>query len=98
MAPKYLVLVVVVVAITLVCTNSAVVNSAHQASTSNKLNDKSLTSEPESVSPSASLKAEVLESFGNQPLSFETNRGQVDEDVKFLARAGGYYVAPLRWE
>ena len=79
MAPKYLVLIVVVVAITLVCTNSAIVNSARQASTSNTLPDKSLTSEPESVSPSDGLKAEILESFGNQPLSFETNRGQVDE-------------------
>jgi hypothetical protein len=49
-------------------------------------------------SPAAPVRAaavdqdSVLESFGRLPLSFEANRGQTDERVKFLSRGPGYTV------
>ena len=46
------------------------------------------------VSPSKSIppapNAHIVEAYGELPLSFETNRGQMDEGVRFLARARGY--------
>jgi hypothetical protein len=35
-------------------------------------------------------EADVNSVYGKLPLSFEANRGQTDDRVKFLARAGGY--------
>src|SRR5260370_30195942 len=35
-------------------------------------------------------KAKILDSYGKLPLSFETNGGQADGQVKFLSRTGGY--------
>jgi hypothetical protein len=35
-------------------------------------------------------KPRILGSYGNLPLSFEANSGQVDKSVKFLARGSGY--------
>ena len=37
-------------------------------------------------------QARVMESYGKLPLSFEANRGQMDSDVKFFSRAGGYGI------
>ncbi len=37
-------------------------------------------------------QARVTESYGKLPLSFEANRGQVDLDVKFFSRGGGYGI------
>jgi hypothetical protein len=34
--------------------------------------------------------AHIAESYGHLPLSFEANAGQYDDDVRFLARGGGY--------
>ncbi len=34
--------------------------------------------------------AQADESYGKLPISFEANRGQTDDRVKFLSRAGGY--------
>ena len=34
--------------------------------------------------------ARLLESYGRLPLHFESNQGQVDSQVKFLARGSGY--------
>ena len=45
----------------------------------------SLLSEPDQL-----VKARVSEAFGKLPLSFEANDGQVDRQVKFLSRGGGY--------
>ncbi len=36
------------------------------------------------------IQDRILESYGNLPLSFETNRGQTDAQVKFFSRASGY--------
>jgi hypothetical protein len=35
-------------------------------------------------------RARLIESFGKLPLSFEANRGQADQQVKFLSRGHGY--------
>ena len=37
-------------------------------------------------------QARVTESYGKLALSFEANRGQVDLDVKFFSRGGGYGI------
>ncbi len=37
-----------------------------------------------------SLKASVADHFGRLPLSFEVNKGQFDQPVKFLSRGPGY--------
>src|SRR3990170_4351161 len=37
-------------------------------------------------------KAEALETYGQLPMSFETNQGQADAQVKFLSRGGGYHL------
>jgi hypothetical protein len=38
----------------------------------------------------SSGKIQVLKSYGELPLSFEANQGQIDERVKFLSRGKGY--------
>ena len=38
----------------------------------------------------ADAKKRVMQSLGKQPLHFETNKGQVDAQVKFLSRGNGY--------
>ena len=35
-------------------------------------------------------RPQVRNSYGKLPLSFETNRGQTDAQVKFIARGAGY--------
>lgn len=42
---------------------------------------------------SVAAKLEVSRSYGQMPLSFEANRGQAPENVSFVARGSGYYVA-----
>jgi hypothetical protein len=39
---------------------------------------------------SANHGARLVQSYGNLPLSFEANRGQVDRAVRFLSRGAGY--------
>jgi hypothetical protein len=36
------------------------------------------------------LSARVTDAYGKVPLSFEANRGQTDEPVKFVSRGSGY--------
>src|SRR6476659_7237846 len=36
------------------------------------------------------VKTRIAERFGKLPLSFEINKGQVDQSVKFWSRGGGY--------
>jgi hypothetical protein len=54
----------------------------------------SLTATAGSASPSEktspSQKAQLVESYGNLPLSFEANTGQAGPGVKFLSRGNGY--------
>jgi hypothetical protein len=49
-------------------------------------------SEPTSTAakPVPASKAEVEAAYGKLPLSFEANRGQTDDQVKFLSRGHGY--------
>ena len=39
-----------------------------------------------------SLTARVADRFGRLPLSFEANRGQIDQTVKFLSHGPGYHL------
>ena len=49
------------------------------------------TSQLTSTSSSASaVSAQASEKYGQLPLSFEENQGQVDEQVKFFSRGSGY--------
>ena len=45
-------------------------------------------SPPDGTRPN--MRARVAESFGNLPLSFEVNKGQIEQQVKFLSRGPGY--------
>src|ERR1044071_6533577 len=49
-------------------------------------------SNPQSAQPDsmAQTKGKASEAYGKLPISFEVNRGQTDEAVKFLARGSGY--------
>ena len=40
--------------------------------------------------PDAATQAQVSETFGKLPLSFEANQGQSGKQVKFLSRGPGY--------
>jgi len=40
--------------------------------------------------PDAETRTRISETYGKLPLSFEANRGQTDDRVKFLARGPGY--------
>lgn len=37
-------------------------------------------------------RAKILESYGNLPLNFEANQGQIDKRVNYLSRGNGYTV------
>ena len=43
-------------------------------------------------SADATTRARIAQSFGNLPLSFEINKGQVEQAVKFLSRGPGYVL------
>ena len=36
------------------------------------------------------IRRRLSESYGNLPLTFEANRGQTDERIRFLSRGSGY--------
>src|SRR5690349_2293634 len=42
------------------------------------------------ASTDTSTKAQIAHRFGELPLSFELNKGQTDESVKFLSHGPGY--------
>jgi hypothetical protein len=48
------------------------------------------TSVSGSSAPDDATRARITEAFGKLPLSFEANKGQTDEQVKFLSRGRGY--------
>jgi uncharacterized repeat protein (TIGR01451 family) len=48
------------------------------------------TLSPTVPAPDKQTQAEVREQYGKLPLSFELNKGQTDERVKFLSRANGF--------
>jgi Beta-propeller repeat len=45
---------------------------------------------PTAAKPDAASKAEAQAAYGKLPLQFEANRGQTDNQVKFLSRGHGY--------
>ena len=49
-----------------------------------------ISDSPQAGKSEATAKAEVQEAYGKLPLSFEANRGQTDDQVKFLSRGHGY--------
>jgi len=44
----------------------------------------------QSTAATAAVRAKVLQNYGQLPISFEPNQGQVDSKVKFLSRGQGY--------
>jgi hypothetical protein len=42
--------------------------------------------------PDTATKTRISEAYGKLPLSFEVNRGQTDDNVKYLARGPGYVL------
>jgi hypothetical protein len=46
--------------------------------------------EIEANSNDAATRASIAKSYGNLPLSFEVNNGQMDDAVKFISRGNGY--------
>lgn len=42
--------------------------------------------------PNAAANTRIAEQFGKLPLSFEINKGQTDEPVKFMAHGPGYHL------
>jgi uncharacterized repeat protein (TIGR01451 family) len=45
---------------------------------------------PTAPAPDTQTQEQVREQYGRLPLSFELNRGQTDEQVKFISRANGF--------
>jgi Abnormal spindle-like microcephaly-assoc'd, ASPM-SPD-2-Hydin/Beta-propeller repeat len=43
-----------------------------------------------SIGPAPAVRAQTAENYGKLPVSFEANRGQADQRVKFLSRGRGY--------
>lgn len=49
------------------------------------------SADPATATPlNAAAKTRVAENFGKLPLSFEINKGQIDQSVKFMAHGTGY--------
>jgi hypothetical protein len=61
---------------------------AREAHVSPKKTNLSATAGLAKQDPSTRLR--ILKSYGNLPLTFEENRGQIDPQVKFLSRSDGY--------
>src|SRR5438132_267339 len=49
-----------------------------------------LTFQPNPSTWSGQTKAQISETYGRLPLSFEANQGQTDARARFLARGSGY--------
>ena len=62
--------------------------SAHKYD--NKFPPAAPAQDVEALPISAPAKTRIAENFGKLPLSFEINKGQIDESVKFMARGRGY--------
>ena len=61
---------------------------AKEAHVSPKKTNLSATAGLAKQDPSTRLR--ILKSYGNLPLTFEENRGQIDPQVRFLSRSDGY--------
>jgi photosystem II stability/assembly factor-like uncharacterized protein len=56
----------------------------------NNLPQPAATDQAVAAGQNAAAKTRLAEHFGNLPLSFEINKGQIDESVKFLSHGPGY--------
>src|SRR5688572_23967647 len=56
----------------------------------NNLPQPAATDQSAVAGQNAAAKTRLAEHFGKLPLSFETNKGQIDERVKFLSHGPGY--------
>src|SRR4249919_84388 len=45
---------------------------------------------PATTAPDVAVRAGITAQYGDLPLAFEINRGQVDAPVRFMARGAGY--------
>jgi len=72
-----------------ICVLVACLGFCHQASGQSGI---LTTARPESpaAKPSPAQAAQLVESYGKLPLSFEANTGQADKSVKYLSRGSGY--------
>lgn len=62
--------------------------TAHNYET--QLSSASSAQDSADLSSDPAAKARVAENFGRLPLSFEINKGQIDQSVKFLSHGPGY--------
>ncbi|HEY8186188.1 MAG TPA: SBBP repeat-containing protein [Pyrinomonadaceae bacterium] len=67
------------------------VSGARESRTSSPMS-LAVMSAPNSPTPNAGQLTHAAASYGKAPLSFETNQGQFDPSVKFLARGPGYQL------
>src|ERR1700754_174241 len=77
-------LIIGLVCLTALCAGLIFV-SAH-----NDNNSHSTTSTPDSAPADAATRTKIAKRFGQLPLSFEINDGQIDPAVKFLSHGPGY--------
>ena len=82
----------VVLLVALVCLlatfTGVIIVGAH--SNDNDLPQPPAPDQAPSVAQNAAAKTRLAEQFEKLPLSFEINRGQIDESVKFLSHGPGY--------
>src|SRR5438128_12282193 len=72
------------------------VPTTKKAVSPNSVKGDAMTARPSVTKPShltalaRASQRQLLKTYGKLPLSFETNHGQTDSQVQFLARGGGY--------
>ena len=65
-------------------------SNAADKSLANPAITASLDSQVEAKDVDPAIRAFMEKNYGNLPLSFEVNNGQVDDEVKYLVRGSGY--------
>jgi len=80
--------VVLVLGIALVATLTAVILVAAHDSDSSRV--AAASADPTAGPPAAPVRTRIAECFSKLPLSFEINKGQLDQSVKFWSRGNGY--------
>ena len=81
---RRVVLILAIVCLLAACTGVILVG-AHNDDNNLPPADESTTSQQ-----NATAKTRITEQFGRLPLSFESNKGQIDESVKFVSHGSGY--------
>src|SRR5919202_1416860 len=65
-------------------------NNSLPRSTTSTAMDSAAATGPQAKTADEAARSRVSEALGTLPLSFEENRGQVDTEVKYMARGSGY--------